>query len=219
MKSQRTNAFQLMVAGAVLVLVLVCGTFAWFAVGNFSNLRNVLASIGNAGIPNQLNSIQYSENGESWEEYDGQKLAMEPGKVWYFRAGFTAGDGTAVRMSLVNIDGTYREPVKPSSEEDGSAETATLPTAAAAAKFTEVLEYRLGQNNDAAFTKLALEADNRTAVIMPAKQAVSFPKEGVQYLSYYQIKMSEEATLEEYRNLSVSFDLQLEFQDTLTTEA
>lgn len=214
MKSQKTNAFQLMVAGAVLVLVLVCGTFAWFAVGSHANLRGLLATISHSGIPNQLNSIHYSEDGENWQKYDGQSLAMEPGKVWYFKAGFTATVDSAVGMKLVNIDGSYRAPVETSTNEGEEIEITTLPPSDSVARLAEVLQYRVNPTGADSFTDLTLQEGNRTATILPAAVVDPNRKEGVQYVYYYELKMKEGATTD-YSDLSLSFDLMLEFQQTV----
>lgn len=229
MKSQKTNAFQLAVAGAVLVLVLVCATFAWFAVGDHAFVNKILASISSPEIPAQINSIEYSPTGGAdatdWSSYNGEKLTIEPGKVLHFRVSFTAAQTDNVEMNLINIDGSYRQPetttegettTSPSGEgETQSTQPATtLPATDTAAKLAAMLEYRVHPDAQSAFTKLSLESDNRTANILEPAQVESKYLSGVQYVYYYDIKMSDEAS-NEYMNSEISFDIILGFSNSV----
>lgn len=233
MKGQKTNAFQLAIAGAVLVLVLVCATFAWFASGHGAWVKSIVAQISSPSIPAQLNYIEYSPTGgeeaEDWAPYDGEILPIEPGQEWHFRVAFNAASSDKIQMRLVNIHNENRLPEKPEEGDDtgsssgegespddaesGKEPASTLAPTDTPALLAGVLEYRVNSNNDDDYKTLSLEAGNRTAVIYGPKQVGGT---GPSYMYYYDIKMSEGAG-NEYMNQDFSCDLELIFGSTLET--
>lgn len=118
MKSQRTNAFQLAIAGAVLVLVIICATFAWFAVGDHAFVNDISASVASPDVPSQLNSIQYKK-GDDWELYDGGELSIIPGQEWAFKISFTAKTGDPLKINLSDLSASARVP-ETTSQDDGN---------------------------------------------------------------------------------------------------
>ncbi len=228
MKSQKTNAFQLAVAGGVLVLVLVCATFAWFAAGDFSFIRGILAGMTPHEIPTQINQVEYSPTGGSdatdWAVYNGSMLDIEPGQTHHFRVKFTALGTDVFTLNLNNIDSSYRAPA-PDPEiqegEESSAESIILPPADEPAKLAGLLQYSV---NGSEFKQIVIDSStNRTAVLgdvaAPYKVSDMYYENG-QYICYYDIKMvggAENVNYKEYMNLQLSFDLEMPFQSTIAS--
>ncbi len=212
MKSQKTNAFQLAIAGAVLVLVLACSTFAWIAIVNSADVRGIFATLGAHAAPNQVNYIKYSEDGENWLTYDGQNLELEPGKQWRFEVGFTADDDAVMKMYLDNFSSTLR---LPTDEDDGEqGEAATLSAEGDAVDLKNVLMYRMNPSDKSPYLPLTFDENGGSALIWgPANPDTSFKKDG-QYVYRYDLKLSEEAG-SEYEGLTLSFDLLIPFNQTV----
>lgn len=224
MKSHKTNAFQLAVAGGVLVLVLICATFAWFAVSNTAVVRQFLANVAVPEIQSQLNQIEYSPTGGAdaadWAVYNGDPLDIEPGQTLHFRVKFTATETQAVSMKLINIADYHREPVTydetQTGEESSTVEATTLADTETAALLAGILQYSIGADSTD-FSSLTLDSTNRAASLGTYKVS-DMPYSTGQYICYYNIKMPgglENVDYSDYMNLKLSFDMDLAFQQIL----
>ncbi|MBR6620650.1 MAG: hypothetical protein IKK85_09920 [Clostridia bacterium] len=194
MKSQKTNAFQLAVAGGVLVLVLVCATFAWFAVGNHASVGQILASVSSPKVPSQFNSIQYEQSNNIWSTYNGQHLELVPGKTWRFKVYFTAQPTDTLKMSLSQISAELREPQTESDVQEG-----TETTAAPVDIYNPVVEENMLSKvllvsvNGGAFQSIdELAGDGASALIFNGVVGEK-PENATQYEYTYEIKMDENA--------------------------
>ncbi len=195
MKSQKTNAFQLAVAGGVLVLVLVCATFAWFAVGNHASVGQILASVSSPKVPSQFNSIQYEQSMNVWSEYSGQHLELVPGKTWKFKVYFTAQPTDTLKMTLSQISAELREPESESDVQEESTST----TAAPVDVYNPIVEENMLSKvllvsvNGGAFQNIAeLAGDGASALIFNGVVGEK-PENATQYEYTYEIKMDENA--------------------------
>ena len=209
MKSQKTNAFQLAVAGGVLVLVLVCATFAWFAVGNLATVSQILASVSSPKVPSQFNSIQYEQSNNIWSTYSGQHLELVPGKTWKFKVYFTAQPTDTLKMSLSQISAELREP----QTENDVQEEGTETTAAPVDIYNPVVEENMLSKvmlvsvNGGAFQNIdELAGDGEAAVIFNGVVGQK-PENATQYEYTYEIKMAENAG-NIYMNKVLSFVLE-----------
>ncbi len=115
MKSMKTNTVQLIIAGIVVVLVAICGTFAWFAVSDSARVNQIGATVVSPSIESGVSEIQIYDpvNGE-WNSYNGDiPLSFVPGQSYSFKVIFYAADTQNVwlRMSEItepeNEDGKY----------------------------------------------------------------------------------------------------------------
>lgn len=105
MKTKKTNAVQLVVAGIALVFVAICGTFAWFAVSEASRVNKIEANAASPSIESGFGEIQiYDPTLKDWVEYDGEDpLSFIPGQSYSFRVTFYAGDSQHVWLRLNDI--------------------------------------------------------------------------------------------------------------------
>ncbi len=105
MKSQKTNTIQLIIAGFVVVLVAVCGTFAWFAVSDSSRVNHMAASVASPSIESGFGEIQiYDPTLMDWVEYDGDDpLSFVPGQFYSFRVTFYANESQHIWLRLNDI--------------------------------------------------------------------------------------------------------------------
>lgn len=219
MKSQKTNAFQLAVAGGVLVLVLVCATFAWFATGSHASVGQILAEVFAPKVPSQFNSIQYRESSDIWSNYNGQILEIVPGKEWEFKVYFTAKKKDKLTMKLTQISAELREP---------ESETETTTSSVQGGDTTEapVTPYNPVPDISGFSGKLLvsvnggkfrpLEITDYSAVILPYEYEdekddgiidEDMPEGQTQYEYKYTIKLAEDAG-NEYMDKVLSFVLE-----------
>lgn len=192
MKSQKTNAFQLAVAGGVLALVLVCATFAWFSSGDHSWVSKIAATIATPSVPSQLNSIEYRE-GESWKNYGGDVLEVVPGQEWQFRINFTAKKGEVLEVIMSGLSASLREKEEEesvsSSQDDSTAESTTKETTTVVTEanmLSEVLEIKI---NDGEYNPL-VPSDGHIVL----RENVGDPDDEFNHHTYtYTIRMKPEA--------------------------
>ncbi len=207
MKSQKTNAFQLAIAGGVLVLVLVCATFAWFAVGDHAWVEKITASIASPDVPSQLNSIEYRE-GADWVVYNGGHLDIVPGQTYTFRIKFTAKKGDRISMSLNDISADLREPVSASEEGNDTNEATTVYTPVLESlMLSDMLWYTLNDENGEFKQLRPFGSTGSSLVILPETTVDENCKESeisMQYTYVYQIRMDEKAG-NEYMGKKLSF--------------
>lgn len=143
MKSQKTNTVQLIIAGFVVVLVAICGTFAWFAVSNSSMVAPIGATVASPNIESGFGEIQiYDPAVKDWVEYDGEDpLSFIPGQSYSFRVTFYAGEEQHIWLDLNELSDsggnadvqlynalTYRVKKSADAEVDYSALTVTTDT-------------------------------------------------------------------------------------------
>ncbi len=105
MKAQKTNTIQLIIAGFVVVLVAICGTFAWFAVSDSSRVNHIGASVASPSMESGFGEIQiYDPMLKDWVEYDGKDpLSFIPGQSYSFRVTFYSGDAQQIWLDLKDI--------------------------------------------------------------------------------------------------------------------
>ena len=206
MKSQKTNAFQLAIAGGVLVLVLVCATFAWFAVGDHAWVNKITATLKAPDVPSQLNSIEYHD-GSTWVGYNGDHLDIQPGQVYTFRVKFTAKEDDVLTMALTDISASLREPETVAEEgEENVEETTKFEVVTEENMLSDVLYINL---NNGGFKPLPSDGkivDNEK--VDPSRKDANSP----QYVYEYQIKMLESAD-HTYAGKKLSFVLAVSLPD------
>lgn len=204
MKSQKTNAFQLAIAGGVLVLVLVCATFAWFAVGDHAWVNKIIASIASPDVPSQLNSIEYKSDGD-WKTYDGGQLEMLPGQVWSFRIKFTAQPTDTVTMTMRDISASFRElPEGDENENDGAAQSTTqFPIVTKDKMLSNVLQYRINPTENMSFSNVEVKDSSFTLISETVKEIYKTDN-SYQYTYIYELKLKEDAG-NDYMDMLLSF--------------
>ncbi len=208
MKGQKTNAFQLTIAGAVLVLVLVCATFAWFAVGDRAVVNKILASISSPEVPSQVNSIEYVSSDGTWKSYDGDALEILPGQIWKFRVKFTASETDTVTMTMRDISAKLRE--IESTTAGSSDETQSSPSYTPVTEddmLTDMLLVKVNEKDDFK----VIDVKGTTAeLISETVDSSCKAQNSPQYTYVYEIKMSEEAG-NKYMDKALSFILEVGF--------
>ncbi|MBR4049037.1 MAG: hypothetical protein IKK09_00925 [Clostridia bacterium] len=206
MKSQKTNAFQLAIAGGVLVLVLVCATFAWFAVGDHAWVSKITASLASPDVPSQLNSIEYHD-GSEWVGYNGGHLDIQPGQVYSFRVKFTAKEDDRLTMALSDISASLREPE--SAEDNGDEvieETTRFQVVTEENMLSDVLHIKLNKGEYVPIPSDGVIVNNK--VVDPSCKVENSP----QYVYEYQIKMLESAD-NTYAGKKLSFVMAVSLPD------
>lgn len=206
MKSQKTNAFQLAIAGGVLVLVLVCATFAWFAVGDHAWVQKITASLTPPEVPSQLNSIEYLD-GSEWVGYHGGHLDIQPGQVYSFRVKFTAKEDDRLTMALSDISASLREPE--SAEDNGDEvieETTKFQVVTEENMLFDVLYIKLNKGEYVPIPSDGVIVNNK--VVDPSCRVENTP----QYVYEYQIKMLETAD-KTYAGKKLSFVMSVSLPD------
>lgn len=114
MKDMKKNTMQLIIAGIVVVLVAICGTFAWFATGDRSWVRHIGANVSSPSTEESINSgiseIQiYDPVSGNWKEYDGEiPLEFVPGQSYSFKVLFNADESQHNWLRLTG----FEEPVQ-----------------------------------------------------------------------------------------------------------
>ena len=206
MKSQKTNAFQLAIAGGVLVLVLVCATFAWFAVGENAWVNRIVASLTSPEVPSQLNSIEYLD-GSEWVGYNGGHLDIQPGQSYNFRVKFTAKETDTLTMALSDISASLREPE--SAEDNGGTNTESTTAFQVVTEenmLSDVLYINLNNSGFVPLPSDGVIVNNK--VVDPSCRVEDTP----QYVYEYQIKMLESAD-NTYAGKKLSFVLAVSLPD------
>lgn len=206
MKSQKTNAFQLAIAGGVLVLVLVCATFAWFAVGDHAWVSKITASLASPDVPSQLNSIEYHD-GSEWVGYNGGHLDIQPGQAYSFRVKFTAKEDDRLTLSLSDISASLREPE--SAEDNGDEvieETTRFQVVEEENMLSDVLYIKLNNGDFVPIPPDGVIVNNE--VVDPSCKVENSP----QYVYEYQIKMLESAD-NTYAGKKLSFVMSVSLPD------
>lgn len=105
MKAQKTNTVQLIIAGIVVVLVAICGTFAWFAVNDTARVNQIAASVASPSMESGFGEIQiYDPMRKDWVDYDGKDpLSFIPGQSYSFKVTFYSGDEQQIWLDLKDI--------------------------------------------------------------------------------------------------------------------
>lgn len=105
MKAQKTNTVQLIIAGIVVVLVAICGTFAWFAVNDTARVNQIAASVASPSMESGFGEIQiYDPMRKDWVKYNGEDpLSFIPGQSYSFRVTFYSGDSQQIWLDLKDI--------------------------------------------------------------------------------------------------------------------
>ena len=202
MKSQKTNAFQLAIAGGVLVLVLVCATFAWFAVGDHAWVNKIIASIASPDVPSQLNSIEYKSDGD-WKTYDGGQLEMLPGQVWSFRIKFTAQPTDTITMTMSDISASFREIPKETENENDSQSTTQFTVVTKGKMLSNVLQYRINPTENMPFSNVEVKDSSCTLISKQVEEAYKSDN-SYQYTYVYELKLKEDAG-NDYMDMLLSF--------------
>ncbi len=110
MKDMKKNTMQLIVAGIVVVLVAVCGTFAWFSVGSRSRASHIGANMESPTteetIDSGISEIQiYDPISDNWKNYDGEiPLEFVPGKSYSFKVLFNADESQHTWLRLTGFE-------------------------------------------------------------------------------------------------------------------
>lgn len=228
MKGQKTNAFQLAIAGGVLVLVLICATFAWFALSDSAFVNQIKANASSPSVPdNQVNKIQYSPTGGAeatdWTDYDpSESLGFIPGQEYHFRVMYTTEDAGTVTMKLTKLTDEYREPPEETITEtvsDGSEptqEATERPTEEFVPiigenSLTKIIQYSTGNSDNPEYSDL--EITN-----FEAKLDTFTVEKGGLHSFYYSLYMPggiENVEYKNYMNRELSFELSFEYQQSL----
>ncbi len=176
MKAQKTNTIQLIIAGFVVVLVAICGTFAWFAVSDSSRVNHIEASVASPSMESGFGEIQiYDPMHKDWVEYDGEDpLGFIPGQSYSFRVTFYANESQNIWLRLNDIT------------DSGGDEQAKLYNA---------LVYRSKSTADADSAYLPLKnvidesEGSRSAEIISQSPANAFEKQQQKYVCYYDLML------------------------------
>lgn len=201
MKDMKKNTIQLIIAGAVVVLVALCGTFAWYASGNFSRVSGITfkmeAPTTEEAIDSGISEIQiYDPASGNWSEYDGEiPLNFVPGQSYSFKVIFKAD---ASQHTWLRLTG-FEEPAEGSS--------ALINALEYSVKFAS------GGTDDYSRFEIKHKEENKPYVELISSKSVSeFTKEeGNKYVLYYSIQLPGTAG-NEYFDQSFTADVELIFQ-------
>lgn len=201
MKDMKKNSVQLVIAGIVVVLVAFCGTFAWFATGDRSWVRNIGAKMESPSTEESINSgiseIQiYDPVSENWKNYDGEiPLSFVPNQFYSFKVLFNADES---QYNWLRLTG-FKEPAE--------GETALIKALEYSVKFTS------GGADDYKSFEIKHKEDNKPYVEMVSKKPVSeyTEKENGMYVLYYNIRLPGTAG-NDYFDQSFTADVELIFQ-------
>lgn len=220
MKGQKSNAFQLAVAGGVLLLVLVCATFAWFAASNFAFVRQIQTLLSGPSMPdNQVNQIQYSPTGGAeatdWTDYDpSTQLSFIPGQEYHFRVVYTTEAAGNITMKLIKLTDMYRNPQQENNgtpDEDDAGESAEpFESIIGEHSLVNILQYSTGTGT-AQYSPLVLNGSE-------AKLSTFGVDNGGIHYFYYSLYMPgelENVEFKNYMNRALSFELSFEYQPTV----
>ncbi len=201
MKAQKTNTIQLIIAGFVVVLVAICGTFAWFASSDRSWVNGIGATVVSPTTEEAVNSgitqIQiYDPDYDNWKEYDGETpLDFVPGQSYSFKVLFNADVSQHTWLRLTG----FEEPAE---------DTPALVNA---------LQYSVKFTKDDTESYQDFRIDHKEenepyVEFVSQKPVTEFTeKENDKYVLYYSIKLPGEAG-NEYFDCSFTADVELIFQ-------
>lgn len=201
MKDMKKNTLQLIIAGIVVVLVAVCGTFAWFSVGSRSRASHIGANMESPTteetIDSGISEIQiYDPISDNWENYDGEiPLNFVPGQSYSFKVLFNADESQYTWLRLTG----FEEPVE------------GVPA------LVKALEYRVKITSDSAedYKNFAIDhkEENKPYVGLISQKPVRefTEKENGMYVLYYDIMLPGSAG-NDYFDQSFAADVELIFQ-------
>ncbi len=201
MKDMKKNSVQLVIAGIVVVLVAICGTFAWYAVGNFSTVKNISFSMSSPtteeSIDSGISEIQiYDPDSRNWEKYDGEiPLGFVPGQFYRFKVLFNADESQHNWLRLTGF------------EEPAQDEVVLIKALQYSVKFTSD-----GKDDYKDFV-ISHKEDNKPYVELISQKPVTeyTEKENGMYVLYYSIKLPDTAG-NDYFDQSFNADVELIFQ-------
>lgn len=201
MKDMKKNSVQLVIAGIVVVLVAICGTFAWFATGERSWVRHIGAKMESPSTEESINSgiseIQiYDPVSENWKNYDGEiPLSFVPGQSYSFKVLFNADES---QYNWLRLTG-FAEPAE--------GESALINGLQYSVKFTSD-----GKDDYKDFV-ISHKEDNKPYVELISQKPVTeyTEKENDMYVLYYNIRLPGTAG-NGYFDQSFSADVELIFQ-------
>lgn len=201
MKDTKKNSVQLVIAGIVVVLVAICGTFAWFATGDRSWVRNIGAKMESPSTEESINSgiseIQiYDPVSDNWKNYNGEiPLEFVPGQSYSFKVLFNADESQHNWLRLTGF------------EEPAQDEVALI----------NALQYSVKFESDSTDEYKSFVIDHKEnndpyAEMVSQKPVAEYTeKENGMYVLYYDIRLPGTAG-NEYFDQSFTADVELIFQ-------
>ncbi|MBQ3498385.1 MAG: hypothetical protein IJA87_04565 [Clostridia bacterium] len=201
MKDMKKNSVQLVIAGIVVVLVAICGTFAWFSTGGRSWVRHIGANMESPSTEESIDSgiseIQiYDPISDNWKDYDGEiPLDFVPGKNYSFKVLFNADESQHNWLRLTG----FEEPAE------------------GTANLINALEYSVkitsGSADDYKSFEISHKEDNKPYVELISQKSVTeyTEKEDNMYVLYYDIRLPGTAG-NDYFDQSFTADVELIFQ-------
>lgn len=200
MKNMKKNTAQLIIAGIVVVLVALCGTFAWYVTGDRAKVGGIGFVVESPSTEESIDSgiseIQiYDPVSENWEVYDGEiPLDFVPGQSYSFKVLFKADTSQHTWLRLTG----FEEPAEGTSA------------------LINALEYsvKLTSDDEDNYTPFTIEhkEENKPYVeFISQKPVTEFEKESNMYVLYYDIRLPGTAG-NEYFDQSFSADVELIFQ-------
>ena len=199
MKAMKTNTVQLIIAGIVVVLVAICGTFAWFAVSDSARVNQIGATVASPSIESGVSEIQiYDPEKGIWNSYDGDvPLSFVPGQSYSFKVIFYAADSQNVWLKLSNL----QEPEYTTALEG---ETVTY--------LQNALQYRVKfeEKAEGDYSNLSVDSTLGGAYLLQEKPATEFPKDNQTLICYYDLMLPGTAG-NEYFDKTITADVELIF--------
>ena len=210
MKDMKKNTVQLIIAGAVVVLVALTGTFAWFASGDRSWVKGIGAKFESPtteeSIDSGISEIQiYDPVSDNWEKYDGEiPLNFVPNQSYIFKVLFTADPSQHTWLRFTG----FEEP-----EED---ETALIKGLSYNVGFSldDLDNARPTLDDPENANKLNIkykENDEPYVELIGEEPVENFSKVDGAYVLYYELKLPYTAG-NEYFDQSFNADVELIFQ-------
>ena len=201
MKDMKKNTMQLVIAGIVVVLVALCGTFAWYAVGNRSVLRSIGAKMESPtteeSIDSGISEIQiYDPISDNWKNYDGEiPLDFVPGQSYSFKVLFNADTSQHTWLRLTGF------------EEPAEGVPALINALEYSVKFTS------GSADDYQGFVISRKEDNKPYVELVSQKPVQefTEKEDGMFVLYYDIRLPGTAG-NDYFDQGFAADVELIFQ-------
>ena len=201
MKDMKKNSVQLVIAGIVVVLVAICGTFAWFSVGSTSRASHIGATMESPTTDDTIDSgiseIQiYDPISDNWKNYDGEiPLDFVPGKSYSFKVLFNADTSQHTWLRLTGF------------EEPAEGTSGLINALEYSVKFTS------GSADDYKSFVINHKEDNKPYVELISQKPVSefTEKENGMFVLYYDIRLPGSAG-NDYFDQSFAADVELIFQ-------
>ncbi len=201
MKDMKKNSVQLVIAGIVVVLVAICGTFAWYASGDHSWVRNIGANMSAPSTEESINSgigeIQiYDPVSGNWKNYDGEiPLSFVPNQFYSFKVLFNADESQHNWLRLTG----FAEPAE--------GESALINALEYSVKF------KADSPDDYKSFEIKHKEDNKPYVELVSQKPVTdyTEKENGMYVLYYDIRLPYTAG-NDYFDQSFTADVELIFQ-------